>query len=219
MSDHEFWNYRVKIETSSGLKNFDLDCLATKFKSTLLYSESDDPGESESVEVGYLVSFRVRTAEAAKENYGLYDVFEGHSAALDDYVDVLIDQNTNDLKEQIREKYFILGDSDFLVMHLCVIHPDHRKQNLGWHLMRRTIDLVGGGCELILCKPYPLRSEHMDFLTIPALWLVDEKALDQQRLQKYWQGMGFHRIGDSEIFGYAPNIRMEEDSFLEEARF
>lgn len=197
-------DYRIRLEAQQPIEPFEPDDYITEFKLTLLYNP--DENENDDQEVGYLVAFRIHFAEAAEAGENLFDVVDAHSTALESYGELLFDDQSGEFNESLSERFFPFGPPEVLAIHLCLVDPNFRGSRLGWRLMKKAISLLGRSSELILCKPFPIESCEMDYLTFPKDWLVDKKTLTQESLQQYWAGAGFKQLHESEIYYYAPEV-------------
>lgn len=72
--------------------------------------------------------------------------------------------------------------------------------------MRKLVDLLGGGCGLVVSDIYPLNSDFVDFKKVPPSWIprdADEEAEKETRtkLRRYFKQMGFERIRGTRFYG------------------
>ncbi len=195
-------DFRIRLEAEQPIEPQNPDDFIIKFKLTLLYNPGANANDDQ--EIGYLVAFRIQFAEAATAGENLYDILDAHSSALEYYASLLFDDESGKFNKSLSERFFPLGLPEVLVIHLCLVEPTFRGSRLGWLLMEKAISLLGRSAELILCKPFPIKSADMDFLKVPEDWLVDKKILSQESLQRYWTGAGFKQLLESEIYYYAP---------------
>ena len=67
------------------------------------------------------------------------------------------------------------------------------------------VDLLGGGCGLVVSHIAPLLHDAYDMLRVPKAWLPQEAKESRQdavvRLRRYYRQMGFERIGRSSYYG------------------
>jgi hypothetical protein len=68
------------------------------------------------------------------------------------------------------------------------------------------IDLLGGGCGLVVSDIAPLSHEAPDLLKIPAPWVPrnetrEAKKQAARKLRRYFRRMGFERIGKTSYYG------------------
>jgi hypothetical protein len=68
------------------------------------------------------------------------------------------------------------------------------------------VDLLGGGCGLVVSHIAPLRHEAHDLLRVPKSWLPrhdrdEDRKQAVVKLRRYFRQMGFERIGRSCYYG------------------
>ena len=95
---------------------------------------------------------------------------------------------------------------DTLVLDYVLLHPRWRGLRLGLLAARRMVDLLAGGCGLVVCDLAPLRSGAAELLKVPRAWLPQHTtAADRQQavrsLRRYFRQMGFVRIGRTRFYG------------------
>jgi hypothetical protein len=93
-----------------------------------------------------------------------------------------------------------------LVLDYVVLHPKWRGLKLGLLAARRLIDLLGGGCGLVVSHIAPLNRNAPRLLRIPASWVPrhetrEAEKLAARRLRRYFKRMGFERIGRTPYYG------------------
>jgi hypothetical protein len=68
------------------------------------------------------------------------------------------------------------------------------------------VDLLGGGCGLVVSHIAPLRQDAYRMLRVPKTWLpwpqtAEAKKLAVSKLRRYFRLMGFERIGRTCYYG------------------
>lgn len=197
--DEEFENtfLRVRVEMEGVLIPTEPEHFVSDFVLTLLNDSEDE----EVIPVGYMKAHRLRLDEALDNDMSTFDVFDAHSDEVASYIDVLLDEETLEIKDSVVSQFDLFSTADIFLVDIVTLAPSVRGKKLGWFLMDKAIKLLGSGCELVVCKPHPLMTNNARDLMFPKDWLVPTSVLDQAKLQRYWEGAGFQRIGRSLVYG------------------
>jgi hypothetical protein len=151
--------------------------------------------------VGRAHAFRVHMGLAANQGEFLLDVFDAHSQPMCDLYAALFDPETDYFTEDIVRQFKAM-DSDLLILDYIVLHPRWRGLKLGLLAARKMVDLLGGGCGLVVSHIAPLRPDASDMLRVPKAWLPRQKTAEAVRkLRRYFRQMGFERIGRTCYYG------------------
>lgn len=97
-------------------------------------------------------------------------------------------------------------DCDLLVLDYIVLHPRWRGLKLGLLAARKMVDLLGGGCGLVVSHIASLRPDAHEMLRVPKSWLPRQKTAKGKKqavltLRRYFRQMGFERIGRTCSYG------------------
>jgi hypothetical protein len=165
--------------------------------------------------VGKLLAYRINAGVAAANGEPLFDVCDSHSADLHEVHTLLYEPGQYHYREAVTERFDEAG-SDTLVLDYVVLNPRWRGLRLGLLAVRKTIDLLGGGCGLVVSYVAPLRHDSQEPLGVPASWLPRHKTPQarreaRQRLRRYFRQMGFVRLGRTPYYvlsraGPAPTL-------------
>jgi hypothetical protein len=155
--------------------------------------------------VGRVHAYRVHMGLAANQGESLFDVFDAHSHPMHDLYAALFDPETDFFTEAIIRQFEAI-DSDLLVLDYVVLNPRWRGLKLGQLAARRLVDLLGGGCGLVVSHIAPLRHEDHNMLRVPRSWLPRHDSDEDRKravvkLRRYFRHMGFERIGRSCYYG------------------
>jgi hypothetical protein len=155
--------------------------------------------------VGRVHAYRVHMGLAANQGESLFDVFDGYSQPMHDLYAALFDPETDFITEAIIRQFEAI-DSDLLILDYVVLHPRWRGLKLGLLASRRLVDLLGGGCGLVVSHIAPLRHEAHEILRVPKSWLPrhdsdEDRKRGVVKLRRYFRLMGFQRIGRSCYYG------------------
>jgi hypothetical protein len=87
-----------------------------------------------------------------------------------------------------------------------VLHPKWRGLKLGLLAARKLIDMLGGGCALVVADILPLSPAAYRMLKIPPSWIPrheddDELRMARRKLRRYYRALGFSRIRHCRFFG------------------
>jgi hypothetical protein len=155
--------------------------------------------------VGRVRAHRINAALAADHGEALFDVCDAHSQELHDLFALLYDADEGHFKESIATRFHAV-EPDCLVLDYALLHPKWRGLRLGLLAARKMVDLLGGGCGLVVSHIAPLRDDAYDMLRVPKSWLPRHETKEERqeaivKLRRYYRQMGFERIGRSRYYG------------------
>jgi len=155
--------------------------------------------------VGKARAYRIHADLAGRAGEALFDVCDCHSQELHEVYGALFDPTTDDLKESVRGRFDGL-DSDVLVLDYLLLSPRWRGLKVGLLVARKLIDLLGGGCGLVVSHIAPLNVDAGEFKKVPAGWIPrhvgeDVKREARQKLRWHFRRMGFRRIKGKRFHG------------------
>jgi hypothetical protein len=155
--------------------------------------------------VGRVKAWRVHMRLAAEQGTSLLDVFDAHSQPMYDLYAALFDPETDYFSDDVIRQFEPL-DSDLLILDYVILHPRWRGLKLGQLAARKLVDLLGGGCGLVVSHIAPLRLDAYRMLRVPKAWLPRHKTTKGRKravvkLRRYFRQMGFERIGRTCYYG------------------
>jgi hypothetical protein len=155
--------------------------------------------------VGRVHAYRVHMGLAVNHGESLFDVFDAYSQPMHDLYAALFDPETDYFTDAIIRQFEAM-DSDLLILDYVILHPRWRGLRLGLLAARKLVDLLGGGCGLVVSHIAPLRHEVHDMLRVPKVWLPrhdteEDRKQAMRKLRRYFRQMGFQRIGRSCYYG------------------
>jgi hypothetical protein len=155
--------------------------------------------------VGRVRSCRINAALAADHGEALFDVCDAHSQEMQELYALLYEPGEERFRDAIADRFYAV-ESDCLVLDYVLLHPKWRGLRLGLLAARKIVDLLGGGCGLVVSHIAPLRDDAYDMLRVPKSWLPrhETKATCRDavvKLRRYYRQMGFERIGRSRYYG------------------
>jgi hypothetical protein len=192
-----YYKVRIGIETRISPPS-EPDDAVDSFEGDILFYRH----ETKRTRAGRFRVFHVRLGDSPSATS---EIFDAHSSELVEYWDVLFDSKTDDLKQTIQDDYQV-AQSDILILDTIEVLPIHRGRGLGLAVASRLIDVLGGGCGLVACKPFPLQlnPDSLADEEFRAKMQLDDFEQDEKaafrRIRKHWGKLGFERVGRSPVF-------------------
>jgi hypothetical protein len=155
--------------------------------------------------VGRAKAYRIHADLAREAGESVFEVCDAHSQQMCEVYEGLFDAAEDDLRASIRRRFDIM-DTDVLVLDYVLLSPRWRGLRLGLLAARKTIDLLGGGCGLVVCHIAPLNPDAEEFRTVPPGWIPRHRDVDERRpaaakLKRHFGRMGFERIRGTRFHG------------------
>jgi GNAT superfamily N-acetyltransferase len=155
--------------------------------------------------VGKVRAYRIHAGAAAAAGEPLFDVCDAHSAELHEVHALLYEPGRYHYRGRVADRFDQAGP-DTLLLDYVVLHPKWRGLRLGLLAARKMMDLLGGGCGLVVSHIAPLRRDAAGMLRVPQAWLPalatpGERGEGVRRLRRYYRGMGFERLGGTPYYG------------------
>jgi hypothetical protein len=149
--------------------------------------------------VGRIVARRVNAGVASDYGESLFEVCDCHSQEMHELHTLLYKPGTYLFKKSLMRR-FLAVQPDLLVVEYVVLNPKWRGLKVGLLAVRRLVDLVGGGCGLVVADISPLLRDAHKALKVPERWLPEHKTDDESKaatvkLRRYFRRMGFERLG------------------------
>lgn len=155
--------------------------------------------------VGRLKAYRIHTELAWASGESAFDVCDSHSQEMHEVYAAVFDVGEDDLTDSIRRQ-FDGFTSDVLVIDYVLLHPRWRGLRLGLLAVRKLVDLLGGGCGLVVSDIYPLNPDAVEFQKVPPSWIprpadTEAEKAARTKLRRYFKQMGFERIKGTRFHG------------------
>jgi hypothetical protein len=149
--------------------------------------------------VGKVRAWRIHADLAARYGESLFDVCDAHSQEMHEIHTLLYEPNGYGFQEFFVDNLDAM-DSDCLVLDYVVLNPKWRGLKVGLLAARKAIDLLAGGCGLVVCDIAPLRRDAHQWVGVPASWIPAQKTSQARReatrkLRRYYGRLGFRRLG------------------------
>jgi hypothetical protein len=157
--------------------------------------EGDDGQERR---VGKVRAWRIQANLAAESGESLFDVCDAHSHLMHVLHTLLYEPDQYHFQHEVIARFDAM-ESDCLVLDYVVLHPGWRGLKLGLLAARKMIDLLGGGCGLVVSEIAPLRRDAHAPLKVPASWIPRQATRGARReavlrLRRYFRRLGFTRL-------------------------
>ena len=148
--------------------------------------------------VGRVHALKVHSALAASQGTSLFAVCDSHSQELHVLHALLYKPDGYGFRDPIVERFDAV-EWDLLVLDYVVLHPKWRGLKVGLLIVRKLVDLLGGGCGLAVAGIGPLNPDAHGLLRVPAGWIPRHRASESKeaavQLRRYFRRMGFERLG------------------------
>jgi hypothetical protein len=155
--------------------------------------------------VGKVHAYRIHADLAAEARESLFEMCDAHSQEMHVLHTLLYEPGGHNFNDSMVAQFEAM-ESDCLVLDYVVLHPKWRGLKLGLLAARRLIDLLGGGCGLVVSHMAPLNRHAPRLLRIPASWIPRHETAEAEKfaarkLRRYFKRMGFERIGKTPYYG------------------
>ena len=146
----EFKNQYLKIEQESFY--IDLNAPIETYH-VGIYGVEEDSGRE--VQIGEM---KIQYLNLSETEDSYYDIFDSDNTLFEIYTE-LFQENSDELKNEIIEKFQNPMFNNFLFFDNIQIYPDFRGQNAGLKAMHLIIDKIGRECSYVILKAVPLQFE------------------------------------------------------------
>ena len=191
-------SFDLAVRTRASLHtDGDPDQFVSRYEATILCV--DETGDERSV--GRIRGLKVHAGVAADHGEPLFDVCDCHSHELHALHTLLYEPGTHRFRDYFVDNYEAY-DCDLLVLDYVVLRPKWRGLKLGLLAARRFVDLIGGGCGLVVSQISPLRRDaHREF-RVPERWLPAGRDGPGRAasLRRHFRRMGFERLGRTSYY-------------------
>jgi hypothetical protein len=156
--------------------------------------------------VGRLKAYRLHAELAAEHGESLFDVCDAHSQSMHDLYRAVYHPESGTFHEAVVDQFDAFASPDCLIVDYVLLHPKWRGLRLGLLAVRKLVDLLGGGCGLVLSEILPLNADAAEFGRLPTGWIRRQESPEQRkaaagRLRRYFRKMGFKRIAGTPFHG------------------
>jgi hypothetical protein len=147
--------------------------------------------------VGYVRALKLHAGRAWEKGEPLFDVCDSHSHEMHVIQSLLYQPDSYSFRDGLARR-FEAYEGDLLVLDYILLDPKWRGLKIGLLAARKLVDLLGGGCGLIVSQVSPLRPEANLMIGIPAAWIPEPAGPGP--LRRYFRRLGFERLGKSPFY-------------------
>ena len=155
----------------------------------------DDAGAETTA--GYVRALRLHAGLASEKGEPLFDVCDCHSHEMHLIHSLLYQQDTDALRDSLANR-FEAYEVDLLILDYILLDPKWRGLKIGLLAARKLVDLLGGGCGLVVSEISPLRREAHKHLGVPEEWIPESTT--PGALRRYFRQMGFECLGKTSFY-------------------
>jgi len=201
-------SFNISIRTGGSLQSYGEPSDFVSCFVGVITCTDDDTGEV--TKVGRVTAVRVHAGLAQDAGAPLFDVCDSYSHELATLHGLLYEPDSYRFREPLMRRFEAM-DSDLLVLDYVVLNPRWRELKLGLLAVRKFVDLVGGGCGLVVSFIAPLRYDAAPLIRVPKSWLPSHAGEEERRaalvrLRGYFRLMGFERLGRSWYYALPLNL-------------
>ena len=167
-------------------------------------------GEGVETTAGWVTAQKVHAALAADHGEDLFDVCDAHSHDLHVLHILLYEPGGYGFRPAVVRRFEAV-DWDLLVLDYVLLDPKWRGLKLGLLAVRKVVDLLGGGCGLVVSEVAPLRRQASKSLGVPPAWLPANRTKEAKReavtkLRRHFRRMGFERLGRTPFYALSTSL-------------
>lgn len=158
---------------------------------------------------GKFLAIRFRTDDAHDAGKTLPEVMGEWGPWLMHFYHALYDPGTDNLKGSVRRQFGVdfLGANILLLYSVLVLH-EHRGRGVGLATASRLVEILGGGCPLVACHPFPAQfsppiPDHEFHEAMRLDQFTRDRRLATRRIRRHVRRLGFRRVGRSNILAAA----------------
>jgi GNAT superfamily N-acetyltransferase len=110
--------------------------------------------------IGKFRVYYVDVERAMNQREPIYDVFDSHSAEVEEYYEPIFDSEGYGFNENLLEivSHEVSG-YNLLILDRLEILPQYRRKKLGLTLLHHMIERFSAGASIVAMKPFPLQFE------------------------------------------------------------
>jgi hypothetical protein len=153
---------------------------------------------------GKVHAYRIHAGLAANHRESLFDVCDAYSHEMHVLHTLLYEPNSHGFQEPLIDRFHAV-EPDCLVLDYVLLNPRWRGLKLGLLAVRKLVDLIGGGCGLVVSEILPLHPDADKMLKVPKSWLPRHQTPEERnqgvvKLRRYFRAMGFKRLGRTSYY-------------------
>ena len=158
--------------------------------------------------IGKFRVYYVDVERAMNQREPIYQVFDGHSAEVEEYFEPIFESEGYDFSENLLEAVsHEVSGLNLLILDRLEILPQYRRKKLGLTILHHMIERFSAGASIVAMKPFPLQFEPIRDEG-KKKWR-DRMRLDQfpkdeniaiEKLYNYYRKLGFIHLSGTQIF-------------------
>jgi hypothetical protein len=173
--------------------------------------KDDEEKIREEFKLGELKFYLIRLGQALNEGVPLEAVFDTFQET-SDMGGAIFGSSYDEFHPLVRERFEdAFPHDDILQLHLLAIEPFARGQRLGLAVLERTMRDWSNGCSLVVIKPHPLQFNTKGKIAqdVPESHRhhCTSKREAAKRLRRYYEQLGFARVGKSDFCALCPKVQ------------
>jgi GNAT superfamily N-acetyltransferase len=163
------------------------------------------------IKIGKVLAWLILRGRAMNEHRNVGEVMDAVSSGLHECWGELLTHDGDWTPAVLQIYDEDLFGNDILFLESIELDDAYRGKGIGARVVRETISTFGSSCALVACKPFPLQYTN---------WMDDEyKAVREApgfekkrraafgKVEKFWRGLHFNKLPNSEFFTYAPQLK------------
>lgn len=176
--------------------------------------------ERRKIVLGELQFYLVRVGNAVNDRVSLSDVFDTLQETCEAGA-AIFDSCYSDFSPAVKRNFGeAFWGGDLLLLHYLTVEPCARGQRLGLAVLERVVRDWSSGCSLVAMKPFPLQFQAVSDKPAHQKQLALDRFPSSKReafraLRRYYEKLGFERIGRSEYYGVCPSEARAETEHLQ----
>lgn len=168
-----------------------------------------DQDDSEQM-AGSINASLLQFSDALEHGVTADQIGDSISGDIAEYWELLFDPETGRWKDELQNEFEII-QIDLLIIDCIELQPRLRGHGVGMLAIERVIEVFGGGCGVVACKPWPLQftpafaanPQKLEQLRPP----LTDLETSVRHLRTYWSKVGFWPVGSSGIYAMSTSQR------------
>ncbi len=195
----------IESKISSWVEEDEYTSLIKIHSDLKIFKEELPNGKEKFVKVGTALSYYFDVSNCINSNESIDDLFDLEGSFLE-YYSLLYEEGF--IKDEISEQMGDILNNNLFLIQKVEVKSKYRGNKYGQAAVIRLIQQFAHGVGLVVLKPFPLQYENSRYESLSKAskfksFVKDEKQAFS-KIRKYWEGIGFQKIGDSEIWGINP---------------
>ena len=197
--DYVTW---VRLELMNPFFGVFVDETWTSLKFRILLDVEEGWSDSDYEEIGKMEALKFNRGVAEREGLSLFTAFDDFRMETAECYDVVFDKNGN-IRKKFQDPYYGVDDyllEDFHILFSIELDERYKGQGLVGHVTRIYLENFANSNDLVYLKAFPLQFDAARKGHPLARKFSGAFATCQSRLCKYYESLGFRRIGKTNHF-------------------